>query len=315
MEQPMCTSETEAQRKAEFALRQSRNGIQFSGRLPPKFLNIANFDTVTMTFAELGWSSKTFRVMGTTLYTDGSQQVTLSEEQSTDWADLTSSEYNSNAGGAVVALPTLSATAPSAPQNFSLTAIGNQLGFSWESPLIAPIGLQYELYAYPGSLSAANSKVLQWAGDALGKSLTFGASSPSWYQIRAVANSMASAYSPSTYGVIGTTTYTVPSSSGAWNMTVTPGSRYKLLDKTSSASIGTGLSTVYNGATPVFSWTNPNSILKIKIISPGSATCTFASSGTVNNLDYYSGTFYCNVVDGANTSSKGMTVTIERDDT
>lgn len=93
-EQLMCTGEFEAQRKAEFLLRQSRNQITVTGRLPPRFQNIALWDTGTIVFDHLGWSSKTFRAVGIDLNPDGSMDCVFSEEQSSDWTDMSSGDYN-----------------------------------------------------------------------------------------------------------------------------------------------------------------------------------------------------------------------------
>lgn len=93
-EQLMCTNEFEAQRKAEFLLRQSRNQITVTGRLPPRFQNIALWDTGTLVFDHLGWSSKTFRAVGIDLNPDGSMDCVFSEEQSSDWTDMVSGDYN-----------------------------------------------------------------------------------------------------------------------------------------------------------------------------------------------------------------------------
>lgn len=93
-EQLLCTNEYEAQRKAEFLLRQSRNQITVTGRLPPRFQDIALWDTGTIVFDHLGWSAKTFRVVGIDVNPDGSMDCVFTEEQSTDWTDMTSGEYN-----------------------------------------------------------------------------------------------------------------------------------------------------------------------------------------------------------------------------
>lgn len=93
-EQLMCTTEYEAQRKTELLLRQSRNQITVTGRLPPRFQDLALWDTVYMAFDDLGWSTKTFRCVGIDLNPDGSMDCVFSEEQSTDWSDMSSGEYN-----------------------------------------------------------------------------------------------------------------------------------------------------------------------------------------------------------------------------
>lgn len=93
-EQLMCTGEYEAQRKTEFLLRQSRNQITVTGRLPPRFQDVALWDTGAIAFDHLGWSTKTFRCVGIDLNPDGSMDCVFCEEQSDDWTDMLSAEYD-----------------------------------------------------------------------------------------------------------------------------------------------------------------------------------------------------------------------------
>lgn len=104
IEQLLCDNEFEAQRKAEFLLRQSRNQIMVIGRLPPRFQNIALWDTGVIVFDHLGWSSKTFRAVGIDMNTDGSMDCVFAEEQSSDWTDLSSGDYNSPSTAALPAV-------------------------------------------------------------------------------------------------------------------------------------------------------------------------------------------------------------------
>ena len=309
-DQGLCIYEYEAQRKGEIRLRQSRNGTVLSGTLPPKFLNIATYDTVTMTFAELGWSAKIFRVMETTLMTNGTQRVVLREEQAADWTDLLASEYSMKSWAG---LPDVVATQPAPPTGLTVTVVGNSIGFAWELGSVVPQATTYQLWSYPGSLSDVASKVLVWQGDALGKTLALGAGSPQWYQTRAITNSYASGFSPSTYGVIGATTYTAPSSSGVWAFSVSPVTLYKSFYRKSSGTLGSSAGAVQNGTTPVFSWVNPGSVAHITIDMPGSASTTFSATG-ISDGTYTSGNFYCNVKDGANVSSKSCEISVERED-
>lgn len=113
-EQLMCTSEYEAQRKGEFLLRQSRNQITVAGRLPPRFQNIALWDTGTIVFDHLGWSSKTFRAVGIDMNPDGSMDCVFSEEQSGDWTDLDAADYNALSDSPLPATNSIRAIAPGA---------------------------------------------------------------------------------------------------------------------------------------------------------------------------------------------------------
>lgn len=114
-EQLMCTSEYEAQRKAEYLLRQSRNQITVTGRLPPRFQNTALWDTGYIVFDHLGWATKTFRCVGIDLNQDGSLDCAFSEEQSTDWSDLISADYNAPS---IAPLPAVNANPIAAAAQF-----------------------------------------------------------------------------------------------------------------------------------------------------------------------------------------------------
>lgn len=137
-EQLMCTDEREAQRKGEFLLRQSRNQIVVAGRLPPRFQNIALWETGTIVFDHLGWSSKTFRAVGIDMNPDGSMDCVFAEEQSGDWTDLDAADYNAPSDSP---LPPANATQPTEPTSFSATPqINGTLLFEWTRPTVQPAG-------------------------------------------------------------------------------------------------------------------------------------------------------------------------------
>lgn len=137
-EQLMCTDEREAQRKGEFLLRQSRNQIVVAGRLPPRFQNIALWETGTIVFDHLGWSSKTFRAVGIDMNPDGSMDCVFAEEQSGDWTDLDAADYNAPSDSP---LPTPNATTITAfrGQTFLTTMVNciTSQVFSSASPIFA----------------------------------------------------------------------------------------------------------------------------------------------------------------------------------
>lgn len=93
LDRPAIGDESTAQRMGEFTLRQSRNGIKVTGTLPPRFQYLSIWQTVTIDYPDLGWSGKSFRLMGYTLNPDGSVGVSFTEEQASDWIDMASSEF------------------------------------------------------------------------------------------------------------------------------------------------------------------------------------------------------------------------------
>lgn len=142
VEQPLCIDESEAQRKSEMLLRQSRNGVRIAGRLPPRFQKLATFETITVTDEVLGWSDKTFRIIAFDQNPDGSVNVILSEEQSTDWADMVAGDYGQPS---TATLPPTNPTAPSEPASLTVTPLFGGLDFSWPESVVKPAGTIYRL--------------------------------------------------------------------------------------------------------------------------------------------------------------------------
>lgn len=198
MEQAACDNEYEAQRKAEFILRQSRNQIAISGRLPPRFRKMATGETVAVNFEELGWVSKIMRIRSMDLLPDGSVNVGLLEEQAADWTDLLAAEYNAPSSS------TIPATNPTTPTEAVLSitnAVNGTIRFSIADPVVRPIGTRFQIIRSSISSNAA-------AGTVVYDGLTQVVDLPSlnqgyYYFSRAYANSYYGPYSPNTTGLFG----------------------------------------------------------------------------------------------------------------
>lgn len=199
MEQPLCTNAFEAQRKAELLLRASRNGVRVTGTLPPRFMLLAPWETVSLNFDELGWVSKTFRIVTTTPNPDGSIEVSMVEEQTGDWADMATGEYGNPS---VATLPTANPTSPSAPRNLLIEPQPGLLRFDWDEPVVKPEGTRYRVLAAAGSYVDPASRAVIFDGvatDALYPILN--TSSRQFYQVQAYAGSYFSDYTPNTFGI------------------------------------------------------------------------------------------------------------------
>lgn len=160
MEQPLCTDESEAQRKAEFVLRQSRNGVTLVGTLPPRFQFLKTFKTVSVTFSELGWSSKTFRIIAYDTLMDGSVRVALKEEQSGDWTDLVLADYGTPSTAAV---PSQNPTSPNATTSLTVTGFPGAIDIAWPDSTIKPIGTRYRVME--ASVNSYQQALMRWEGD------------------------------------------------------------------------------------------------------------------------------------------------------
>lgn len=296
-DQPFCTFEKEGQRKSEFLLRQTRNQVTISGKLPPRFQGIKLWDTVDVNYGAFGWALKTFRVAGCTLNTDGSIDVSLAEEFENDWDDLLTAEYNAPS---TFTTPASGHTIPSAPINLSISNLNGTISFDWQPGQIIPKGTKYQIVSYPGSLSNPSSKFVNWSGDATHVLLALPSNSPVWFQVQAFANSDFSAYNPNTFGVAITASYTPPAAvSSAWSAFLT-GTAFQsgpgaiLTSPTVTAN-------VVNGTTPVYSWTNPGG-MNAACVNPNQQAVFFIGSHMTLNEDR-AGTWFCNIHDGSNVTS------------
>lgn len=209
LEQPLCNNEYEAQRKAEFILRQSRNGTRILGKLGPKWQRLALWDTVYLNWAEVGFSSKTCRVISYTLNPDGSVDVILSEEVSADWTDLASGEYNTLS----IASFTSATPKPYEPASLTASADYNAIQVAWtQVTSIAPLTNQTSELWEGNSQYLDGSYALVWEG--AGQQVTRSKDTGSYYYYRVrnkIPGGYYSDYVPTTGGVIG---YTLSNPSG-----------------------------------------------------------------------------------------------------
>jgi len=196
MEQPACTNEYEAQRKAEFMLRQSRNQIAISGKLGPKFRKAATGEMVAVNFEELGWVSKLMRIRTMSLNPDGTSDVGLVEEQSDDWTDLASGEYNAPSSS------TIPGTNPTTPTEATLSVsniINGTIRFTLATPTVKPVATHYQIIRSLVSTNAAVGTVIY---DGVSQIVDLpSASAIGFFFSRAYANSYYGPYSPNTLGL------------------------------------------------------------------------------------------------------------------
>lgn len=200
-EQPTCTDEFEAQRKGEFLLRQSRNQVAPTGQLGPKHGNIALWDTGTIVDDELGWSSKTFRVVAIDRAQDGGADYVFNEEQSTDWTDLTGAEYNQPSNAA---MPANNVTTPTEPTSLSaLPQVNGTIMFTWDTPIVKPPGTRFRIVRSTNSADASVGTVV-WDGLASPVPLVMPTSQHFYYVYALTGSGAKSPFQPNTFGVAAT---------------------------------------------------------------------------------------------------------------
>lgn len=201
-----ATNEYHAQRVAEFELRKSRNQLTIKGVLRPEFLKLATWDTVYVTDADYGWSSKSFRVTQMDMTQDGNVAVELVEEGSATWTDLARSEYNT-----ATTWPTIDpgASVPEERTGLTITPQPGSITFQWNvSSETLPGEMTRILEAAVSSNATAASEI--WRGSATGVNLTFASVATKAYWIQGVVGSYTGPYTPNTFG-----TYAAAQSGGA----------------------------------------------------------------------------------------------------
>jgi hypothetical protein len=270
IEQPLCDDEYEAQRKGEFLLRQSRNQIKLVGRLPPRFQNIATWDTCYLNFAEFGWADKTFRVVQYDLQEDGSITVALCEEQSTDWTDLEEAEYNAPSTANLAE----TGYKPDEPSAFTLRGVPDAVQVFVGQPDNYLPGVYYNLYEHTAPTPITSATLVgTFAQSRYDHPRTATDSRFYWVQA-AYSPSQLSTYVPTSVGLLGRPLY------------VSSGFRIELNDSTimkvaSGTPITTGamIATPINGTAPFSTVFSKISGDAIAINSAVSSRTTFTGSG------------------------------------
>lgn len=201
-----ATNEYHAQRVAEFELRKSRNQLTVRGVLRPEFLKLATWDTVYVTDADYGWSSKSFRVTQMEMTQDGNVAVELVEEGSATWTDLARSEYSTATTWLTI---DPGASLPEERTGLTITPQPGSITFSWNvSSETLPGEMTRILEAAVSSNATAASEI--WRGSATGVNLTFSSVATKAYWVQGVVGSYTGPYTPNTFG-----TYAAAQSGGA----------------------------------------------------------------------------------------------------
>lgn len=114
IELPFTTNEYRAQRIAEVLLNQSENQqvMKWPGQI--SCFRVGLWETVLVTVSELNMTTKVFRCIGWEFSEDGGVELTLREETSTAYTDLTVPEY----GSLATVTPTPNVDAQYRPQQF-----------------------------------------------------------------------------------------------------------------------------------------------------------------------------------------------------
>lgn len=297
-----CTNEYEAQRHAILLSRRSRNGQVATARCGMSAYKIRPFETGTVTFSEIGWTSKAVRCEGWKFDPTGAVELILREEASTDWSDPLVTDYETPTS---VTTPTPSTYTPDPPTNLTARNLFSGFNLSWTAPASFPVGSLYEVYEHT-SVTPFSSAVKIWSGNTTSVFIPKTDTTTRYYWVLLRANTgVASTQEPSVNGVAAAAN-DQPSSLSA---SVSASS----VSKTgTAASLTTASVTVtpIGGSTPyTYSWARTSGSSSIAADSASAATTTFTGTSLASGTTY-NAVFTCTVTDNA-AATKTVTVNVE----
>lgn len=225
IELPTCINEYQAQRIAELTLRLSRNQTRISGRLRPQFIQLATWDTITVTDDEYGWSSKTFRVLSMDNAPDGSVDVALVEDGSAGYTDLAEGEYT-----VPTTAPTIDpgATFPTVAGTLVATPGAGRIDFAWDEGEGALDGQTYRVLESVNSYDPSSASEV-WRGLGFNATVAKTDVTTRFYWVQGQVGSYYGLYSPSSWGL--------PAAANSLSADGTPGTYAPRLQLTSDANV------------------------------------------------------------------------------
>lgn len=300
-----CTNEYEAQRHAILISRRSRNGQVATVRCGLSAYKIRPFETGTVTFSEIGWTSKTVRCEGWKFDPSGFVELVLREEASTDWSDPATGDYLTPTS---VTTPTPANFTPTPPTALTARNLVSGFQLSWTAPSVFPLGARYEVYEHT-SITPFSSATRIWTGFSTNVFITKTDTTTRYYWVIVrSAEGVASTSEPASNGVAAA----AASQPTALSATVSASS----VSKTDTgASITTASVTVtpVGGTSPyTYSWARNSGSTSISANSTTAATTTFTGTSLASGSTY-TAVFRCTVTDNvAATTTVDVTVSITR---
>jgi len=300
-----CTNEYEAQRHEILLSRRSRNGQVATVRCGMSAFKIRPFETGTVTFSELGWSSKTVRCEGWKFDPSGAVELILREEASTDWSDPLTTDYLTPTS---VTTPVPEFYTPVPPTNLTVNALQSGFALSWTAPAVLPVGAFYDVYEYT-SATPFSSATKVWRGVATNVFIPKVDTTTRYYWVVVrTPDGLESDPEPPVNGVSAGAA-SVPTALAA---SAVPTS---LAKSASTASITTDSCavTATGGTAPyTYAWTRLSGSTDIAADSASAATTTFTGTSLASGSTY-TATFRCTVTDNAAaTATVDVPVTITR---
>lgn len=248
----------------------------------------------------MGWSNKTFRVIGCTEHLDGSLSVILREEQSADWADLAAGEYNTPSA---VTVPTNAVPRPDVPSGFAISVLTGQLQFSWTPGEHRVTGGRFQIFDSSGSAISSNDFSLLLDDAKPGVSVARADVSTRFYWLRDLAPDSAGSFGgfcPASFGLAG-----VPGATATNSLRIlSANGTYKVSGGPNITTDAGAVSVTAAGGTPAsysYAWSQSSGSV-MSVLGVNSSKPRFTSSGFANPESRV-GYWRCAVSDATNSVS------------
>ncbi len=201
IELPFTVNEYRAQRIAQIILRRSREQeiVTLQGQMTCR--KVAMWETVSLSIAELGMSSKVFRCVGRKTRNGGEipAELTLREELSTTYTDPLVSDYGSPV---VTTVAEMQAGALDEPTNLTATSVAGGIAFTITPAASNGDGVTFEIYEHTASTPWSASSLV-WEGAATTFILPKSDTTTRYYWVRARRNAAVSTTYPASTGISG----------------------------------------------------------------------------------------------------------------
>lgn len=149
-----CINVYEAQRKAIYLARKSRNSEVITVPCDLSLWKVRPGDTGIVTISELGMTNQQVRCESWGFTPDGLVALRLRVESADDWDDPLESDYLTPSA---VSTPTPSYFTPDAPSGLAATTSKGGITLNWAAPALMPVGAQYQVMMYTSSTPFASA--------------------------------------------------------------------------------------------------------------------------------------------------------------
>ncbi len=177
-----CINVYEAQRRAIYIARKSRNAEVLTVPCDLSLWKVRPGDTGLVNLTELGMVNEQVRCESWAFTPDGLVALRLRVEAASDWDDPLEADYLTPSA---VSTPTPSYFTPDAPSALAAQTAKGGIALSWTAPALVPVGSLYEVWMHTASTPFASASKV-WTGAATNAFIPRSSSATVYFWVRLV---------------------------------------------------------------------------------------------------------------------------------